>query len=293
MIHLTNAEVKQAAEVIAHKIYSLINKNEIKIYGIPRGGVPVAYLVAGSWAGSSNYFTVVDNPEEADVFVDDLIDSGKTQVKWCQKPFFVLFDKRQNDRLRNQWVVFPWEGTIEGSFEDNITRLLQFIGEDPAREGLKETPARVTKAWQQWCSGYGVKPGEVLKTFEDGAKGYDEMVLVKDIPFYSHCEHHLAPFFGTVTVAYIPDGKIVGLSKINRLVEIFARRLQVQERMTAQIADALEEHLKPLGVGVLVRARHLCTESRGVKQQGHSTVTSKLVGVLKDVPEARAEFLSL
>ena len=161
------------------------------------------------------------------------------------------------------------------------------------REGLNETPVRVAKAWEFWTSGYDQDPADVLKVFEDGADGYDEMVAVVDIPVYSKCEHHLADIFGRATVAYIPDGKIVGLSKLSRLVDVFARRLQVQERLTVQIADALEEHLDPIGVGVKVEARHLCMESRGLCQQGHYTVTTALRGALKDEPQARMEFLAL
>jgi len=161
------------------------------------------------------------------------------------------------------------------------------------REGLRETPARVAKAWEFWASGYGRNPAEVLKTFEDGAEGVDEMVVVKDIPFYSHCEHHLAPFFGTATIAYLPEKRIVGLSKLSRLLDIFARRLQVQERLTCQVADAMVEHLQPKGCGVVIKARHLCMESRGICQQGHHTVTSALRGVFKEEPEVRSEFLQL
>lgn len=160
------------------------------------------------------------------------------------------------------------------------------------REGLQETPERVAKAWEFWTRGYGMNPADILKTFEDGAQAYDEMVLVKDIPLYSKCEHHLADIFGTACVAYIPDGRVVGLSKLSRLVDCFARRLQVQERMTAQIADAIDTHLKPKGVGVLIRARHMCMESRGICQQGHHTVTSALRGAMKEQPAARAEFLA-
>ncbi len=164
---------------------------------------------------------------------------------------------------------------------------------DGLRGGLVETPERVAKAWEFWTSGYGVDPADVLKTFEDGAEGVDEMVLVKDIPFYSQCEHHLAPFFGTATIAYIPQGRVVGLSKLSRLLNIYARRLQVQERLTCQVADAMMEHLKPLGCGVVIKARHLCMESRGVCQQGHHTVTSALRGMFKEDPIVRAEFLQL
>ena len=177
------------------------------------------------------------------------------------------------------------------------SRLIRAIEQVPdsedVRGGLEETPDRVAKAWEFWTSGYGMDPAEVLKTFEDGADGVDEMVMVKDIPFYSHCEHHMAPIFGTATIAYLPDGKIVGLSKMSRLLEVYARRLQVQERLTCQVADAMMTHLQPLGAAVVIKARHLCMESRGVCQQGHHTVTSALRGVFKEDPIVRAEFLQL
>lgn len=169
----------------------------------------------------------------------------------------------------------------------------EVIEQDAAREGLQETPARVVKAWKHWCSGYNVDIAKLLKTFEDGAENYDEMVLVKDIPIYSKCEHHLADIFGTATIAYIPNGRVVGLSKLSRVADAFARRLQVQERLTTQIADALDEHLRPKAVGVIVKARHMCMESRGICQQGHHTVTSALRGVFKTDPTARSEFLRL
>ena len=178
-------------------------------------------------------------------------------------------------------------------FEQQVVRLLDHIDPQPFREGLAETPLRVSKAWAHWVSGYGKDPAEILKVFADGAEGVDEMVIEVDIPFYSHCEHHLAPFFGLASVAYVPSGKVLGLSKMNRLVDLFARRLQVQERMTNQIADALDTILSPLGCGVLVRARHMCVESRGVAHRGCSTTTSALRGVLKTDPSARAEFLKL
>lgn len=164
---------------------------------------------------------------------------------------------------------------------------------ESVREGLRETPNRVAKAWMFWTSGYDKDPAQILKTFDDGAKNYNQMVIVKDIPFYSKCEHHLADIFGTASVAYIPNGKIVGLSKLSRLVDCFARRLQVQERMTNEIASAIDFHLKPLGVGVLVRARHMCMESRGISQQGHHTITTALHGVMLTEPQTREEFLTL
>jgi GTP cyclohydrolase I len=172
-----------------------------------------------------------------------------------------------------------------------LTQLVQ--GDDADREGLAETPARVVKAWRHWTSGYKVDIGALFKSFEDGGKTYDQMVIVKDIPIYSKCEHHLADIFGTATIAYIPDGKVVGLSKLSRVADAFARRLQVQERLTEQIADAIDEHLKPKGVGVLIRARHMCMESRGICQQGHHTITTALRGLIMSEHQTRSEFLRL
>ena len=181
------------------------------------------------------------------------------------------------------------------SIANNVAEILRIIGENPQREGLRDTPARFERALIEYTRGYGIDPATLLKSFEDGAHSYDQMVVVRDVPFYSLCEHHLAPFFGTATVAYIPSDKaprVVGLSKLARLVDCFARRLQVQERMTVQIADALRDALDPRGVGVLVRARHLCMESRGVQKPGAETVTSALRGCFL-TGEARAEFMAL
>lgn len=184
---------------------------------------------------------------------------------------------------------------MSGNLHDEglIREYLSRIGDDATREGLSETPKRVVKAWDEWFGGYNKKPADVIKAFEDGAEGVDEMVIEVDIPFYTHCEHHMAPFFGLASVAYIPNGKVLGLSKMNRIVDMFARRLQVQERLTNQIADAIDEHLKPIGAGVLLRARHMCVESRGVKHRGCSTTTSALRGAIKNEPATRAEFLAL
>lgn len=179
------------------------------------------------------------------------------------------------------------------SLVDAGHKILHAVDPGYGRQGTAETPERFAKAWQFWTSGYDVDVGKLLKVFEDGAEGCDQMVMVKDIPIYSHCEHHLAAIFGTCSIGYIPNGKVVGLSKLSRLADAFARRLQVQERLTTQIADALVEHLQPLGVGVMVRARHMCMESRGICQQGHHTVTNALRGVILDDPTARAEFMQL
>lgn len=175
--------------------------------------------------------------------------------------------------------------------ESAVNDLFSAIGEDSSRPGLKETPSRFAAAWATWAEGYAQDPAELLKCFEE--KDYDEMVMVRDIPVYSKCEHHLADIFGTATIAYIPQGRVLGLSKLSRLANVFARRLQVQERLTQQIADALwESPIDPKGVGVLLRCRHMCMESRGIKQQGHHTITCALRGVMKE-GTPRSEFLSL
>lgn len=291
---ITMEQLKVLAAECAERIdYQFASKTALKCYAIPRGGIPAA-LAVQSHLKKVN-ITLVDDPAEADLFIDDIIDSGATAEEYMgkySKPVYALINKREDLVYPYLWVVFPWEGNSSGSIEDNIRRLLQYVGENPSREGLLETPARVAKAWKHWCGGYEKDAASILKVFEDGANHYDQMVLVKDIPIYSHCEHHLAPIIGTVSIGYIPNGRIVGLSKLSRLADMFARRLQVQERLTVQIADALNTELQPLGVGVIIKARHLCMESRGVCQQGHHTVTSALRGVMLE-DKARAEFLTL
>jgi len=189
------------------------------------------------------------------------------------------------------WGTSHPMNTPEIDLEWHISGMLRSLGEDPNREGLEGTPERVTRAWlSTWAEGYRLDPLQVLKTFQHTA--VDQMVMLRDIPVYSHCEHHIAPFFGTAAVAYVPDGRIVGLSKVLRVVDIFAHRLQIQERLTNQIADAMMEGLTPLGVGVLLKCRHMCMESRGVQSRGTITVTNALRGVfMQDSP--RAEFLRL
>jgi GTP cyclohydrolase IA len=177
--------------------------------------------------------------------------------------------------------------------EQDWRRFLISIGEDPDRNGLVETPARVVNAWAHWTSGYKQNPMDVMKAFEDGAEHYNELIVVRNIPVYSHCEHHLAPFFGKATIGYLPKGKIVGLSKLTRLVECFMKRLQVQERLTMQVANALMEMLEPRAAGVVIRCRHLCMESRGIRTAGEETVTSAMLGELQDNLAMRTEFLDL
>ena len=176
--------------------------------------------------------------------------------------------------------------------EKTVAELLKQIGEDPGREGLLRTPHRVAKAWQFLTSGYGANPDEVINSAVFSEK-YDEMVIVRDIDFFSVCEHHLLPFYGRVHIAYIPKGKIVGLSKLPRIVEIFSRRLQVQERMTQQIAETLFNALSPEGVGVVIEARHMCMMMRGVEKQNSIATTSAMLGSFMDDVKTRQEFLTL
>ena len=175
--------------------------------------------------------------------------------------------------------------------EEAVRTLLAWAGEDPAREGLLDTPKRVVEAYGDWYSGYNEDPREFLeRTFEE-VGGYDEMIVLRDIEFESHCEHHMAPIIGKVHIGYLPNGKVVGISKLARVVEAYARRFQVQEKMTAQIANCIQRALQPRGVGVVVEGAHECMTTRGIHKRGVSMVTSKMLGSFREDARTRAEFL--
>ncbi|HET7358957.1 MAG TPA: GTP cyclohydrolase I FolE [Rhodanobacteraceae bacterium] len=175
--------------------------------------------------------------------------------------------------------------------EEAVRTLLRWAGDDPAREGLLDTPKRVVKAYRDWFSGYGVDPGEYLRrTFEE-VSGYDEMVVLRGIEFESHCEHHMAPIIGRAHVGYLPSDRVVGISKLARVVDGFARRFQVQEKLTAEIANCICDTLRPRGVAVVIDARHECMTTRGVHKRGVSMVTSQMLGSFRDDHSTRAEFL--
>ena len=177
--------------------------------------------------------------------------------------------------------------------EQAIHTLLRWAGDDPSREGLVDTPARVAKAFEEWFSGYGQDPEEYLtRTFEE-IHGYDDMVILRDIRFESHCEHHLAPIIGRVHVGYLPTNRVVGISKLARVVEAYARRLQVQEKMNAQIANTIQKVLKPKGVAVVIEAAHQCMTTRGVHKTGVTMVTSTMLGAFRDNSDTRREFLNI
>ncbi|HVA35750.1 MAG TPA: GTP cyclohydrolase I FolE [Stellaceae bacterium] len=177
--------------------------------------------------------------------------------------------------------------------EEAVRVLIRWAGDDPDREGLKSTPGRVVRAYEEYFAGYATDPADVLgRTFKE-TNGYDEIVVLKDIRFESHCEHHIAPIIGKVHVAYLPDRRVIGISKLARLVEVFSRRLQIQEKMTAQIAMALNEALKPKGVAVVVEAAHQCMTTRGVHKPGVAMVTSHMLGAFRDDPMTRRELLAI
>jgi GTP cyclohydrolase IA len=177
--------------------------------------------------------------------------------------------------------------------EEAVRTLIRWAGDDPTRDGLVETPARVARAWEEWFSGYGSDPvAHLTRDFEED-EGYDEMILLRDIRFESHCEHHIAPIIGKAHVAYIPTKRVVGLSKLARVVEAYAKRLQIQEKMTAQIANTLRDVLQPRGVAVVLEAAHECMSTRGVYKPEIVTVTSRMLGEFRDNPSTRREFLAM
>lgn len=206
----------------------------------------------------------------------------------------MLAARRRAGKLRKGIMKPSVEPTTltSASFEDLVREMIIRLGEDPTREGLSITPQRVHKAYEYLTRGYHEDPERMLKKALFTVN-YDEMVIVKDVEMFSLCEHHMLPFFGKVHVAYIPKGKVIGLSKIPRLIEIFSRRLQIQERLTTQIAETIQKAIEPQGVGVVIEARHLCMMMRGVEKQHSAAVTSSMLGCFREEQETRTEFLSL
>src|SRR6478735_2787754 len=194
-------------------------------------------------------------------------------------------------------VVHAWraptmaESVTQADAEAAVRTLLEWAGEDPNREGLLDTPKRVAKAYRDWFSGYALDPAEYLRRTFKEVEGYDELIVLRDIAFESHCEHHMAPIIGRAHVGYLPNGRVVGISKLARVVEAYARRFQVQEKMTSQIANCIQRALQPRGVGVVVEGAHECMTTRGIHKRGVSMVTSKMLGSFRDDARTRAEFL--
>jgi len=187
----------------------------------------------------------------------------------------------------------PGKVDVPPEVADAVRTLIRWAGDDPDREGLLDTPARVARAWKEYAAGYEEDPSHHLSRTFDEVGGYDEIVLLRDIPFQSHCEHHLAPIIGKASIAYLPASRVVGISKLARVLHGFARRLQVQERLTAQVADCIAEHLQPQGVAVVIEASHACMTARGVRTPGVMMTTSRMMGVFREDERSRREVLAL
>ncbi len=270
----------------------IIDEPSNVVYGVPKGG-----MIA---AGFLKHAERTWDPQKANIILDDLVDSGKTRDKYLAKypeaRFVALIDKQVEEI--NKWVVFPWEadhpaaGDGVDTIQQNIVRMIQFIGEDPEREGLKETPNRIARAWQnELFIGYQKDPSELLTTFD--TEGYDQIVLCRNVEIFSMCEHHMMPFFGVAHVAYIPGERVIGISKLARLVDIYARRLQIQERIGEQVTGALMEYLKPKGAACIIDAVHMCMRMRGCQKQHSSLVTSSVKGAFFEDARARKELMDL
>jgi GTP cyclohydrolase IA len=200
----------------------------------------------------------------------------------------MMHDPEDGDLVAEQAKI-----PVPDEVAEAIRTLIRWSGDDPSREGLLDTPKRVARAWKEYCAGYADDPGHHLaRTFEE-VGGYDDVVLLKDIPFQSHCEHHMAPIIGKASIAYLPKDRVVGISKLARVLQGFARRLQVQERLTAEVADCIWEKLQPAGVAVVIEASHACMTARGVRTPGVGMVTSRMLGVFRDDERSRQEVLSL
>lgn len=300
VVTLSWVDVINLADEMKKRIAVLDHGYPLRAYGIPRGGANVVALLHPA-------VIPVGSAEEADIVIDDLIDSGGTMDSVFKEhehlhpaSFFALIDKRDPESpFHGKWVVFPWELDTEAHApEENVRRILSYIGEDPDREGLRDTPKRFLKAMREYTEGYAKDPKAVLGTsFDltdtDPEAVYDQIILSGPLPFSSMCEHHMAPFEGHAWIAYLPskEGRVVGLSKLARVLDIYAKRLQVQERMTTQIANAIEGALGPQGVGVIIKARHTCQCNRGIKKDGRM-VTSIVRGCFHDAG-VKAELMSL
>lgn len=275
-----------------------IIKRDDKVYGVPKGGMIVAGFLA-----DRQRIELTATPQTADVILDDIVDSGATRAKYETKyphsRFIGVVDKTDDVEFWNwgtgdEWIVFPWEADHPGgedTVHQNIIRILQYLGEKPDREGLIDTPNRVVKSWAELYAGYSQKPEDVLTAFD--SDGYDQIVLLRDIELYSTCEHHMLPFYGKAHVAYIPDKKVIGISKLARLVDIYARRLQIQERIGEQVTGALMDHLKPLGAACMIEAQHMCMCARGVGKQHSTMTTSSIRGAFAKDSAARAELITM
>lgn len=279
MVYLSWQDIFEALEVV--------DQPGTVVYGVPKGG-----MIA---SGFLKHATITHLPGCADIILDDIVDSGATRDKYTYQfpgarfvPLYTKDDPRE-------WVVFPWEADHPGkdldTMQENITRLLQFIGEDPSREGLVQTPDRVISSYKELFQGYNENPEDLLTTFD--TDGYDQIIICRDIELFSMCEHHMLPFSGVAHVAYIPNDRVIGLSKLARLVDIYARRLQIQERIGEQVTNDLMYYLQPKGAACVINATHMCMRMRGVSKQQSSMITSSVKGVFFEDEKARKELMDL
>lgn len=292
-VNLTIQEFDRMGRELAQKIRKK-GKKYRNLYAVPRGGHLLGLIL-------SDELKLPIEIDKSDIrkdtlIVDDLIDSGKTLSEFKDNDKAVLYVKHGKKKLAtyylqetDAWVKFPDEKDDE--VQDHITRVMQYIGEDTQREGLIETPKRVQRAIDEIFAGYKQNPKDLMKTFTQGT--CKEMVILKNCEFYSTCEHHMFPFFGHISIGYLPNKKVIGISKLARLVDLYSKRMQIQERMTTEIADTIMKELDAKGVYVVCEGVHFCMRSRGVKKQDASMITSAVRGVFQKDAKARQEFLTL
>lgn len=266
------------------------------LYPVPRGGIPVAMALS-----QITGIPLTDTITPKTLIIDDLVDSGSTRSKYPDNDFACIHIKKHTPKelypeyfIKEEdcWIEYWWERIEEKQpAEDAVIRIIESIGDDPNREGLIDTPRRVIKSYQHLFSGYNKDPKDVMTIFNN--EGCNQIVLLKDIEIYSMCEHHLLPLYGRAHLAYVPDKKIIGISKLARLIEIYTRRLQIQERIGEQVTSDLMKYLNPLGAACIIEADHLCMRMRGVEKQNSTMVTSSLKGIFLDDLSARRELMSL
>ena len=295
IIEITQKDVLTLCGVLADEITKCCPFYQ-GIYPVLRGGAVPASILS-----QLTGIPIVDYLNEHVLVVDDVVDSGATRLKYKKYDFASLHVKSTTPKEAlptfsaqqlDGWLAYWWEGGENGvEVQEHVTRLLEYIGEDLKREGLQETPARVVKSYKELFRGYSENPKEIVKTFE--SDGYDQIVLLRDIELYSMCEHHMLPFVGRAHVAYIPGGRVIGISKLARLVDCFARRLQIQERIGEQVTEILMTELKAQGAACIIEADHFCIRMRGVGKQHSTMVTSSMKGVFLNTPAARAELMGL
>lgn len=300
MFNYTLQDFNKDVEILADKIRSA-KKIYKSVFPVPQGGVPLGMALFIKLG-----LPLVDKPRKGVLVVDDLIDSGTTRMKYAKNDFACIHVKKHvhvkvttctyavHESI-DDWVVYWWEGSAQKSIEDVVTRTIEFIGDNPNREGVIETPSRVVRAWTELFEGYKQKPEQVCKTFDGDQIG--GLVYLKNVEFYSFCEHHMLPFYGVAHIGYIPNGRVIGASKLARILDIYARRLQIQERIGEQVTNALMEYLKPIGAACVIEAKHLCIACRGVRKQhsilGYSSFKGVFLENTHDGVAARNEFLSL